>query len=507
MVCNRIRVRDFRNIEQAEVEFCEEVNILAGANAQGKTNLLEAIGYVALGKSFRTEHDEEMIRFGAGCAEVSVDFTDSQRRQNLTVRMMPGRRRRIEHNGVRAGRVSDVVGCFRTVLFCPEHLALVKDGPRARRTFLDVALSQLYPVYLKRLQRYNQILRQRNQLIRTAQDDPATFRDTAEFWSVQLAAEAAALARYRWHYLQSAAAEVSALFREMTGERETPELVYAGSSRQEPAEYGDEAATREVYTRLLTANWPRELAAGSTLWGVHKDDVEILLNGRPARVFASQGQQRSLALCLKLAEGAVCRQVCGELPVFLFDDVFSELDESRRAYLSGKLRGRQVIITSCEPGVTAGRVIRVQGGTYRPEVPPSVREESKAEPPAPGAASGDGKGTAPGKEAGDASGTERSTASGTEQETERENKSGNTAGTVKETVSGDASGPVEKSAQAPAQSGEESPAEKSAQFLTQSGEENPAGLPTQTPAQSVMERPAIRPARGSPAPPDGAGTG
>lgn len=483
MVCNRIRVRDFRNIEQAEVEFCEEVNILAGANAQGKTNLLEAIGYAALGKSFRTEHDEEMIRFGAGCAEVSVDFTDSQRRQNLTVRMMPGRRRRIEHNGVRAGRVSDVVGCFRTVLFCPEHLSLVKDGPRARRTFLDVALSQLYPVYLKRLQRYNQILRQRNQLIRTAQDDPATFRDTAEFWSVQLAAEAAALARYRWHYLQSAAAEVSALFREMTGERETPELVYAGSSRQEPAEYGDEAATREVYTRLLTANWTRELAAGSTLWGVHKDDVEILLNGRPARVFASQGQQRSLALCLKLAEGAVCRQVCGELPVFLFDDVFSELDESRRAYLSGKLRGRQVIITSCEPGVTAGRVIRVQGGTYRPEVPPSVREESKAEPPAPGAASGTGQSTA--------SGTGQSKASGTEQETERENKSGNTAGTVKETVSGDASGPAEKSAQAPAQSGEESP----------------AGLPTQTPAQSVMERPAILPARGSPAPPDGVGTG
>ena len=475
MVCNRIRVRDFRNIEQAEVEFCEEVNILAGANAQGKTNLLEAIGYAALGKSFRTEHDEEMIRFGAGCAEVSVDFTDSQRRQNLTVRMMPGRRRRIEHNGVRAGRVSDVVGCFRTVLFCPEHLALVKDGPRARRAFLDVALSQLYPVYLKRLQRYNQILRQRNQLIRTAQDDPATFRDTAEFWSVQLAAEAAALARYRWHYLQSAAAEVSALFREMTGERETPELVYAGSSRQEPAEYGDEAATREVYTRLLTANWPRELAAGSTLWGVHKDDVEILLNGRPARVFASQGQQRSLALCLKLAEGAVCRQVCGELPVFLFDDVFSELDESRRAYLSGKLRGRQVIITSCEPGVTAGRVIRVRGGTYRPEVPPSVREESKAEPPAPGAT--------PGKEAGDASGT------------------------VKETVSGDASGPVEKSAQAPAQSGEESPAEKSAQAPAQSGEENPAGLPTQTPAQSVMERPAILPVRGSTEPPAGAGTG
>ncbi len=366
MVCNCVRVRNFRNIAEAEVEFCSEVNILAGANAQGKTNLLEAIGYVALGKSFRTVHDEDMIRFGEECAELSVDFTDSQRRQNLTVRMMPGRRRRIEQNHVKVGRVSEIVGQFRTVLFCPEHLSLVKDGPGERRNFLDVALSQLYPVYLKRLQRYNQILRQRNQLIRSATDDPKTFRETAEFWSCQLAAEAAAISRYRYRYLCEAGREIAACFREMTGERETPGVAYAGSSKQPPEEYEDEEATLRVYTRLLTANWEREIAAGSTLWGIHKDDVEILLNGKPARAFASQGQQRSLALCMKLAEGAVCRRVCGELPVFLFDDVFSELDESRRSYLSTKLKGRQVIITSCEPDIAAGNVILVENGCYRP---------------------------------------------------------------------------------------------------------------------------------------------
>ena len=340
MVCNCVRVRNFRNIAEAEVEFCSEVNILAGANAQGKTNLLEAIGYVALGKSFRTVHDEDMIRFGEECAELSVDFTDSQRRQNLTVRMMPGRRRRIEQNHVKVGRVSEIVGQFRTVLFCPEHLSLVKDGPGERRNFLDVALSQLYPVYLKRLQRYNQILRQRNQLIRSATDDPKTFRETAEFWSCQLAAEAAAISRYRYRYLCEAGREIAACFREMTGERETPGVAYAGSSKQPPEEYEDEEATLRVYTRLL--------------------------NGKPARAFASQGQQRSLALCMKLAEGAVCRRVCGELPVFLFDDVFSELDESRRSYLSTKLKGRQVIITSCEPDVAAGNVILVENGCYRP---------------------------------------------------------------------------------------------------------------------------------------------
>lgn len=366
MICNRIRVRGFRNIESADVQFSDGVNILAGANAQGKTNLLEAISYTAIGKSFRTPHDEDMIRFGENCAEISLDFTDSVRSQNLTVRMMPGKRRRIEQNKVKVNRVSDIVGQFRTVLFCPEHLSLIKDGPGERRNYLDVAISQLYPVYLKSLQRYNQILKQRNQLIRRAQEDPKTFRDTIEFWSLQLAKESATISRYRYRYLILAAEEIAHCFEEMTGGKELPETVYHGSSGQAPEEYDDPAKTEETYIRLLTTRHEREIGAGSTLWGIHKDDVDILLNGKSARMFASQGQQRSLALAMKLAEGEVCRRVCGELPVFLFDDVFSELDATRRRYLSQKLNGRQVIITSCEPDCAGGgNVILVENGTYR----------------------------------------------------------------------------------------------------------------------------------------------
>lgn len=365
MECNRISIRNFRNIEEAEVEFDQGVNILYGDNAQGKTNLLEAIGFTALGKSFRTSHEEEMIRFGQETAEISMDYTDSVRRQNITVRMMKGRRRRIEQNKVKVGRLSDIVGAFRTVLFCPEHLSLIKEGPGERRNYLDIAISQLYPVYLRSLQRYNQILKQRNQLIRRAEEDRKTFHDTIEFWSSQLAQEAAVIARYRVQYLERAREHIVASFSEMTGEREIPEAVYAGSSHREPNDYLDVKETEHTYYELLMSHHDREIGAGSTLWGIHKDDIEIRINGKEARAYASQGQQRSLALAMKLAEGEVCDAITGEKPVFLFDDVFSELDASRRAYLSGKIRDRQVIITTCEPsGIAGGRMIRVKDGTY-----------------------------------------------------------------------------------------------------------------------------------------------
>lgn len=365
MECNRIKIRNFRNIEEAEIEFDGGVNILTGANAQGKTNLLEAIGFTSIGKSFRTSHEEELIRFGEEFCEISMDYTDSVRRQNITVRMMKGRRRRLEHNKVKVNKLSDVVGSFRTVLFCPEHLSLIKEGPGERRNYLDIALSQLYPVYLKSLQRYQQILKQRNQLLKGAEEDRKTFRDTIEFWSSQLAHEAAVIARYRAEYCHRAERHIAECFAEMTGEREKPTAVYAGSSHGEPDSYLDTESTEKIYFDLLMKNHEREIGAGSTLWGIHKDDIEISINERPARAFASQGQQRSLALALKLAEGEVAAEICGEKPVFLFDDVFSELDSARRAYLSGKMNGRQVIITTCEPsGIVGGKLFTVKNGAY-----------------------------------------------------------------------------------------------------------------------------------------------
>ena len=381
-VCHGIDIRNFRNIESASVTFTEGVNLLHGDNAQGKTNLLEAIYFTALGKSFRPVKEAELIRFGEESAHVVNKFSDSVRSQTLSVRLFSGHGRRVvEQNGLKIGKMSEMVGAFRVVLFCPEHLSLIQGGPELRRNYLNVALSQLRPVYLQSLQRYNKLLKERNALLKRAPEDMATFKATEPMWSAQLAHEAALITVHRARYVKQVNDHVRACFADMmkkyeVGE-ELPELSYQPtlggewleSHGDDPDLFTDPKKLEERYLELLTTRHEREIGAGATLWGIHKDDVRINLNGRPARLYASQGQQRSLALAMKLAEGWVSAyESGGDMPVFLFDDVLSELDTHRRNYLVQEMRGRQVIMTACDPAAAdfgeSVHLIRVDGGRY-----------------------------------------------------------------------------------------------------------------------------------------------
>ena len=368
MECNKIKIRNFRNIEEAEIEFDGGVNILVGDNAQGKTNLLEAVYLACSSKSFRAANESQLIRFGSESAYVSVDFTDT-RRQNVTFRYQAGKRRQIELNKNKITKLSDMVGRFKCVLFCPEHLSLIKGAPSVRRDFLDFAISQLRPMYVISLQKYEKILKERNVLLKNALDDRETYEKTIGFWNEQLAHEAAIISRMRESYVKQAEAYMVECFLEMskrTGrENEIPTLRYVGSSKQES--YEDLGETRDNYLRLLNERPEREIYAGTSLYGIHRDDVEIELGGRSARDFASQGQQRSLALCLKLAEGEIVKKDSGEYPVFLLDDVLSELDEGRRKYLIDEIKDKQVIMTSCEQDselYKTANVINVKDGVY-----------------------------------------------------------------------------------------------------------------------------------------------
>ena len=381
-VCHGIDIENFRNIASASVDFTDGVNLLHGDNAQGKTNLLEAVYFTALGKSFRPVKEAELIRFGEDSAHVVNRFSDSVRAQTLSVRLFSGHGRRIvEQNGLKVGKMSDMVGAFRVVLFCPEHLSLIQGGPELRRSYLNVALSQLRPLYLQSLQRYNKILKERNALLKRAPDDMATFKATEPLWSAQLAREAALVTVHRARYVRQVNDHVRECFADMMsryeGGDELPELTYQptlGSDWLEahgddPDLFTDTERLEERYLELLTTRHEREIGAGATLWGVHKDDVRIHLNGRPARLYASQGQQRSLALAMKLAEGWVSAfESGGDMPVFLFDDVLSELDVHRRDYLVRQMRGRQVIMTACDPSAAdfggAVHLIHVDGGRY-----------------------------------------------------------------------------------------------------------------------------------------------
>ena len=367
MYCKRIKIENFRNIAFADVELCKGVNILLGENAQGKTNLLESIYMTSLGKSFRAGVDRDVIRFGENYAKIENTYFDGVRDTRVAMSIFSDRRpKQIEQNGVKIRRTADIVGGFKIVLFCPEHLSIVKEGPAERRGFLDVALSQIRPMYMRSLQRYAEILKERNALIKSAQSDRASFNATIDVFSDQLAREAAVITGYRVKYADQLKKYVAECFSDMTGGRETPTLEYISSSKLSEADCFDQKKCYESYLELYSAHHEREIAAESTLWGIHKDDLEIYLDGNRARIFASQGQQRSLSLALKLAEGEIIRvDSAGAYPVFLFDDVLSELDAGRRSYLLSNLQDKQVIMTSCEKkDISGDRIISVSGGEF-----------------------------------------------------------------------------------------------------------------------------------------------
>ena len=366
MICRNIHVENFRNIDEAYVEFTPGVNILLGNNAQGKTNLLEAIYVTSLGRSFRAQSDADMIKFGEEMALIENGYSDSLRNMEISMRIFTGRKqKRIEHNRVKVSKMSEIVGAFKVVLFSPEHLSIVKAGPSERRSYLDVAISQIKPMYIKALQSYNQVLKERNSLIKSAEESRENFDATIDIWSEQLASLSAQITEYRINYLKLAKTYIEKCFFDMTGDIERPALTYVSSAGVDTENF-DIDECRNKYRELYFTRHDREIGAGATLWGIHKDDIEIELNGKGARFYCSQGQQRSIALAMKLAEGEIIKDYFGgDYPVFLLDDVFSELDSKRREYLTRNIIDKQVIVTCCERlDIEGANVYMVENGKY-----------------------------------------------------------------------------------------------------------------------------------------------
>lgn len=358
MVLTSFRAQHFRNIEACELLFTPGVNLLLGENAQGKTNVLEGVYLFARGKSFRGGTERELTKFGTDGFSLGITFRDERREQTLRYTYEGGSRRR-EKNGAPV-RLGEMLGVFRAVLFYPEHLQIVKGAPEKRRDFLNIAVSGVDPTYIPLYANYVKILENRNALLKQASRGMAVDRDELVAWSESLAAVAADIYIRRRAYLLGFAPMAEEMLRSLSEERETLVLspeADTGAETLVDAE-GD-------YRACFLSHLDRECAAGCTLFGPHRDDVKMMLSGLDARVYASQGQQRSIVLALKLAEGEYARRVTGEYPVFLFDDVMSELDARRRSFLLGLGGGRQLILTSCEEaGPAAENVIRVSGGNY-----------------------------------------------------------------------------------------------------------------------------------------------
>lgn len=340
MILESVSLENFRSAKKEIIRFFPGVNLLYGNNAEGKTNVLEAVYFFARGRSFRAARENELVRFGEDGCTVKIEYQRRGKKEVLEYRYYDGTRRRSK-NGVKI-TAREMLGNFCAVLFCPDHLAVIKRTPAERREFLNAAIAQLSPAYVSALGRHKKLLENKNVLLR--REDGFDFA-LMESYNEELSALSAEILCLRREYLLSLAASVKKTVAEISEEKENVQIEYKCDIS---AELSRKEEIIIAYRDLFAKNLARETAAGMSLFGIQRDDFVFYVNGRDARQFASQGQQRSIALALKLGEGEILAKELGEEPVYLLDDVLGELDEDRKRYILSRTGGRQLLVTACE---------------------------------------------------------------------------------------------------------------------------------------------------------------
>lgn len=361
MRVDKLLLRNYRNYEKLDVDFTSNVNIFIGDNAQGKTNILEALYLGAVGRSHRTAEDDDLVGWEQDSASVDLFFTRHGVENKLGFRLIKGRNKEILFNDF-AIKPREVIGSLTAVLFSPEDLWLIKGVPAIRRRFLDIEISQAVPLYYRNLLQYNRVVSQRNHLLKKIHDRKAQ-PELLESWDEQLAKLAVFLVAKRLEAVKKLGMLANLMHRRLTGSRENLSFAYQLAG----ADGGIPADLLAWYRQRLTQDRPGDIARGSTSVGPHRDDIVLRVNGKELRSFGSQGQQRTGILALKLAELEFLKSETGEYPVLLLDDVMSELDALRREQLLSFIRDRiQTFITATDaalfPAVRAGRYYRVKDG-------------------------------------------------------------------------------------------------------------------------------------------------
>ena len=366
MALNSIELRSFRNYEQLQLDFEPGVNLIVGDNAQGKTNLLEAISYLGSGKSFRAQKTGEMIRFGADFAEISGNIYAEERQQTLRWILFSGSRpRQIWRNGVKKKTAADISGVMSTVLFCPEDLMVLKTGAAARRRLGDHALCQLRPNYDAALTEYNRILEIKSRILKDHHENPGMLEILPEY-NTRLCQVGALIISYRARFFEGLGKAAAEYHGQFSGGKEEFSLQYhTVSSVKDP--FASTAALTQDLQDHLERHYRAELESGQCLTGPHKDDFSVALNNIDLKAYGSQGQTRTAAISLKLAQRELMKRESGQEPVLLLDDVLSELDPGRQDFVLNKIVSGQVFITCCEPGrfTKLGKTIEIEKGQVK----------------------------------------------------------------------------------------------------------------------------------------------
>ncbi len=362
-LCN-LTLRDFRSYALENLEFSPGVNLIVGDNAQGKTNLLEAIVYLGSGKSFRAQKSAEMVRFGAEMADISGTVYSQERNQTLRAVIFAGRQsRQLWKNGVKQKSAEGLSGVMPTVLFCPEDLMVLRAGASARRRLGDSGLCQLRPNYDAALSEYNRILEQKSRILKDRFENPG-LTDLLPVYNDRLCQVGALLISYRARFYDSLGRAAAEYHRHFSGGSEEFRLEYRTVSTVDDPFAPIQTLTDRLHAHL-ESHFRGELDSAQCLTGPHKDDFDVTLSGISLKSYGSQGQTRTAAISLKLAQRELMGRETGQEPILLLDDVLSELDPGRQDFVLNQIRTGQVFITCCEPErfTKLGKTIEIRQGT------------------------------------------------------------------------------------------------------------------------------------------------
>ena len=364
MRVNALTLDFWRNYPHAALEFAPGVNVFYGQNAQGKTNLLEALAYLSSAKSHRARYDRELITFGVDHGFLQAEVWNGTREVTLEARLARSARRQLFANGVRLKSSAELSDSLRTVLFCPEDLFLVKAGAAERRRFFDEHICQLRPKYAVALAEYKKLHEHKTRILKDWPEHPGLL-DTLDDFSLRMAQTGAVLIHYRAHFVKKLRLHAPAIHGQCSGGREVLDLEYKTVSTVTDPLAGAKAIFQGLLEHQQTHR-QAELDARQCLTGPHKDDLELTIDGLSAKEYASQGQTRTAALALKLGARELFYSDNGQWPVLLLDDVLSELDERRKNFVLEHIQGGQVFITCCEEGdFPSARKFLIQNGQVK----------------------------------------------------------------------------------------------------------------------------------------------
>ena len=334
MWIKKIKIKNFRNYKEEEINLEKNINIFYGENAQGKTNIIESIFLCSLGKSFRAKKDIEMIKLNEENAIVEIEYEKSDREGKIKIEL--GNKKNIYLNGIKIKKLSELLGNLNIVIFTPDDINILKGGPQNRRRFLDIMISQLRPNYMHILNLYLKTIEQRNKYLRQIKEENRD-ENLIEIWDEKLAEYAIKICEYREEFINKIIEKIKKIHKNITNGKEEIEL-----------EYITECKDKEKYLKLLKERRKLDIIKGFTTKGVHRDDFVIYINEKEINIYGSQGQNRTAMLSLKLAELQVINDEIGEYPILLLDDFMSELDKNRRKNFLENIENTQVIITGTE---------------------------------------------------------------------------------------------------------------------------------------------------------------